>query len=361
MVLRCSLLGHDFGETDVEREREERGSEVVVTVQEYEECSRCGQRNVISENTEVTSLSAGTGADSLSDDHDTQPTEPPIERDAAADSAAAAVDSDAAFIDADDADLASEDAELVDSDSDASAAPNSTAGSEADPADDVAATADATDNDGFDDAADEIELPTDENGDPVTDDGEILEDDDDDSATDRDREHGEWPDSSDVGPPVGADADPTEWPDDGDDGGDGDDGDDGDDGGDGGEILTGTDDAEGVSDAADDEADPIPPDDDAVVLENDAPAGGAGDARSVTAEAPAAEQGDAASESGTGIERADSVATPAESDDAPATTVPTEFYCPRCDYVAAGDRASLRAGDICPDCRKGYISERERQ
>jgi len=78
----------------------------------------------------------------------------------------------------------------------------------------------------------------------------------------RDREHGEWPDSSDVGPPVGADADPTEWPDDGDDGGDGD----GDDGGDGGEILTGTDDAEGVSDAADDEADPIPPDDDAVVL-----------------------------------------------------------------------------------------------
>jgi hypothetical protein len=41
--------------------------------------------------------------------------------------------------------------------------------------------------------------------------------------------------------------------------------------------------------------------------------------------------------------------------------VPTEFYCPRCDYVAAGDRASLRAGDICPDCRKGYISERERQ
>ncbi|PGF16370.1 hypothetical protein CP556_09760 [Natrinema sp. CBA1119] len=350
MVLRCSLLGHDFGETDVEREREERGSEVVVTVQEYEECSRCGQRNVISENTEVTSLSAGTGADSLPDDHDPQPTEPPIERDAAADSAAD-VDSDAAFIDADDADLASEDAELVDSEPDASAAPNSTAGSEADPADDVAAAADAAD-DSSDDPADEIELPTDENGDPVTDDGEILEDDDDDSDTDRDREHGEWPDSSDVGPPVGADADPTEWPDDGDDGD-----------GDGGEILTGADDAEGVSDAADDEADSTPPDDDAVVLENDASAGGAGDARSVTAEAPAAEHGDAdaASESGTGIERADSVATPAESDAAPATTVPTEFYCPRCDYVAAGDRASLRAGDICPDCRKGYISERERQ
>ncbi|MFC6768543.1 DUF7093 family protein, partial [Natrinema soli] len=151
MVLRCSLLGHDFGETDVEREREERGSEVVVTVQEYEECSRCGQRNVISENTEVTSLSAGTGADSLPDDHDPQPTESPIERDAAADSATD-VDSDAAFIDADDA-------EFVGPESDAPTE------SESDPADDTAATADEAD-DSSDDAADEIELPTDENGDP---------------------------------------------------------------------------------------------------------------------------------------------------------------------------------------------------
>jgi len=120
MVLRCSLLGTTSA-TDVEREREELGGEVVVTVQD-EECSRCGQRNVISENTEVTNLSAGTGSRLALRRSRPQPTEPPIERDAAADSAAAAIDSDAAFIDADDADLASEDAELVDSDSDASAA-----------------------------------------------------------------------------------------------------------------------------------------------------------------------------------------------------------------------------------------------
>jgi len=34
MGLRCSLLGHDYGESFVERDREERGNEVVVTERE---------------------------------------------------------------------------------------------------------------------------------------------------------------------------------------------------------------------------------------------------------------------------------------------------------------------------------------
>jgi hypothetical protein len=60
MGLRC-LLGHDYGETRTEREREERGDELVVTVTEVEECSRCGKTRVVSENTEVTSLEHGAG------------------------------------------------------------------------------------------------------------------------------------------------------------------------------------------------------------------------------------------------------------------------------------------------------------
>lgn len=61
MGLRCSLLGHDFGDVEVEREREERGSEVVVTITEFETCSRCGDRNIVTENTEVrTAEPAGT-------------------------------------------------------------------------------------------------------------------------------------------------------------------------------------------------------------------------------------------------------------------------------------------------------------
>ncbi len=346
MVLRCSLLGHDFGDAEVEREREERGSEVVVTVQEFEECSRCGERNVISENTEVTSLAAGTGGDSLPDDHDPEPIEPPLEPDAtdetpsetdaavidtddpAAESDAVCIDADepssgtdAAFIDADDS-APETDAEFIDDD---------TAASAAEPATDQADTMAAAETEPTDD----IDLPTDENGDPVVDDGEILEDDD--PAPDRDREHGEWPDSSDVGPPVGADSTPSAWPDD--------------------------DDADTETDSEDAASDPTPTDDDAVVLDNDVPTDTTNDARSVTAAPPTDTTDDATAtaspESASGIEWADSVPTPTERDSGPTDNVPTEFYCPRCDFVATGDRSSLRAGDICPDCRKGYLSERE--
>jgi len=58
MGVRCSLFGCDYGDSEIEREREERGSEVVMTVREYETCSRCGNTRVISENTGVTSLAA---------------------------------------------------------------------------------------------------------------------------------------------------------------------------------------------------------------------------------------------------------------------------------------------------------------
>lgn len=76
MGLKCSLLGHSFGEATVEREREERGSEVVTIVREREECSRCGEERVVSENKEVTSvvepeevgLDDAPGAGSFNDD-----------------------------------------------------------------------------------------------------------------------------------------------------------------------------------------------------------------------------------------------------------------------------------------------------
>ncbi|WP_336035230.1 DUF7093 family protein [Halobacterium yunchengense] len=62
MGLRCSLLGHDYGDSFVERDREERGDEVVVTERELKECARCGAENVTAENTEVRSLRAGSDA-----------------------------------------------------------------------------------------------------------------------------------------------------------------------------------------------------------------------------------------------------------------------------------------------------------
>lgn len=55
MGLRCSLTGHQFDETEVEREREQRGDEVVVITKEFDVCSRCSTRSLRSENKEVTS------------------------------------------------------------------------------------------------------------------------------------------------------------------------------------------------------------------------------------------------------------------------------------------------------------------
>jgi ribosomal protein S27AE len=56
MGLTCSLLGHAFEADGVEREREQRGDEVVTVVRETETCSRCGAQRVVSETTEVTSV-----------------------------------------------------------------------------------------------------------------------------------------------------------------------------------------------------------------------------------------------------------------------------------------------------------------
>ena len=55
MGLRC-LLGHDFDEPELQREREEEGDEVVTTVREVKTCARCGETQIVSENTEVTTM-----------------------------------------------------------------------------------------------------------------------------------------------------------------------------------------------------------------------------------------------------------------------------------------------------------------
>jgi hypothetical protein len=68
MGFKCSVFGCNWGETDVEREREENGSEAITTIRETETCTRCGEVRVVSENTEVTTLE--TAADIVADDLD---------------------------------------------------------------------------------------------------------------------------------------------------------------------------------------------------------------------------------------------------------------------------------------------------
>lgn len=66
MSLKCSIFGHSYGEAEVVRDREEDGSEVVITIRELETCGRCGAERVVSENKEVTTLE--TPSDIVADD-----------------------------------------------------------------------------------------------------------------------------------------------------------------------------------------------------------------------------------------------------------------------------------------------------
>lgn len=233
MGLRCSLLGHDFGDFQVDHEREEQGDEVVLTVKEYEKCQRCGIRNVISENTEVTHRRSDDSADDTStpdvDSTDTEnepsPTDPPK------------VDAGEAVADT---------------------------------------------------------PPSDEDG------AEILEDDD------VERQSRQWPTSDDVGPPVERDADSQAWP----------------------------------------EHDDTPD-------SNEVGSGGGVDDRKSRASQTSVDDGESEE-----ISRVRSAPTPGEEN--PLAGVPTEFFCPNCSFVAPESRGSLRTGDICPECKKGYLGERRR-
>ncbi|MEY7848921.1 hypothetical protein AB7C87_06905 [Natrarchaeobius sp. A-rgal3] len=317
MVLRCSLLGHAYGEPEVQREREERGSEVVVTVQEFEECARCGERNVISENTEVKSLV--TDSDDRSRPDDSEPESTTQRPDPDAEVAATADEEPDVAETAATPDESDTDAVIVD------AEPTEEEPADADP---VSASSD----DGGAES-DDLDVPTDESGEPITDDGEILDGETDGRPAD-DRERGEWPESDDVGPPVEAD-DSSSWPD------------------------REGDDSPSATDGEDDAIE-----DDAIVLEHDeSTVGTSSGAEAIATEseildAAAGVETDPDTDSGSGIERAEPAPKPGEMPDRRSEDVPTEFYCPRCDYVDTDDRGSLRAGDICPECRKGYLGER---
>jgi hypothetical protein len=66
MSYKCAIFGHKYGDPEVERDREEDGNEVIITVRETETCARCEKTRVISENKEVTTLE--TAADIVADD-----------------------------------------------------------------------------------------------------------------------------------------------------------------------------------------------------------------------------------------------------------------------------------------------------
>jgi hypothetical protein len=303
MSLRCSLLGHNYGETEIEREREEQGSEVVVTVREFEECDRCGKRKVLTENKEVTALESPA---------------PDLE------SAESSELADSAETDADATPNEGDGAEIMTDSVESGQSPDS-----ADPstASDASATETpaGTSSPGVEDDLDEGQSAAD-------DDGVIL--DDDETEERGDRRPGEWPEAEEIHPAETDENSYEEWPEVGqeDEGFDAEPG-----GGDADVEFGGGLTPESAPEVDDEEADEV----EFVNAEGDRLA--------------AREPGGSESELSSGISagaEAPSLSGPADDPD-----VDAEFVCPECDYREGVAGSSLRAGDICPECARGYLAQ----
>jgi hypothetical protein len=56
MGIRCSIFGCEYEDTTIERDEKRHGDEVILTVREYRQCTRCENTELISENTGITTL-----------------------------------------------------------------------------------------------------------------------------------------------------------------------------------------------------------------------------------------------------------------------------------------------------------------
>ncbi len=281
MSLRCSLLGHEYGASEIEREREERGNEVVISVTELERCVRCDRTRTISENTEVTQRSPrsprspppenrGTELESGLEPGPTRESEPE---------------------------------------------PGPGSGGDASPA----ATPDEPGP-----RADRGAPSADADADTGGDDSEILDTDE----GDAERDPRDWPDIGDHG--SNTVDDPGTWP-----------------------SIEAEDEGFDASTPGGEAADvefgggltPRATDRGAEIIEGEADENSA-DADTGTAAATDTE-----------FVRAGWSSAPNRPAD-PGTE--TELYCPNCNIAGLGDRESLRAGDICPECQRGYLAQRAR-
>lgn len=213
MGLKCSVLGHAYGETTVERDREEQGSEVVITIREVEICDRCGTDRVVSENKEVTSIetpddegelgtdeSGVTDADDPSTDDEASATEDAAEQVAAGEELSASEivgdegDEEQSPPEGDEPDTG---AEILDAESEEPVEADEPVDEEladptVDPAVDTddAAVSESNPVDGGDTADDVEEAP---------DDAVIIDEDDEEPVENGERQPGEWPEEPDSG------------------------------------------------------------------------------------------------------------------------------------------------------------------
>ena len=221
MGLKCSVIGHAYGETTVERDREEQGSEVVITIREVETCERCGTERVVSENKEVTAIETPDDVETTEETtaSETEATTPDTESES--DAAEESEPSDEEHDDTEDVPAAGEElsaseivggeetpstpeaepdtgAEIIDAESDEPVSEEAVDEELADPT--VDPEIDEQDGDeqlgGGAPAVDDEEIDAD---DPDADDAMIIDEDDDDPVEQGGRQPGEWPEEPDTG------------------------------------------------------------------------------------------------------------------------------------------------------------------
>jgi len=279
MGLRCSLLGHAYADPEIDRERDDRGDEVVVTVRETKTCERCGAETVVSENTEVRPVEPEPEPEPESD-ADSEPATSPGVDDEFEPPASAAEDDGVILDDEGDAEVEAEEPEREPG--------------EWPEADDTRVEDEAAADAEPEPAAE----PAPEPDDDADEGGQIIDAEEDSGVEVEDASTSDWPTPGPDAEDEGFDADP---------GADGD-----------GDVQMGGLTPQGVADAETD---------------GEAVVGGDG--------------------FGSGIE---STGT-ASADPAEDVDVDAEFVCPACDYVEPVLNSSLREGDICPECQRGYLSE----
>ena len=345
MSLRCSLLGHSYGEAEIEREREEQGSEVVVTVREFEECARCGDQNVLTENKEVTAIeSPAPDLESAEDDPDVGPG-PDATTDAsgtgnASGSTGTSSTGTSGVSDSTGPDVSAEDdgAEIMTDDGGSGGAAGGGASARTGGSTDAARATGGPDStaagsSGVESASASTASDVEAGPSAADDDGVIL-DDEESTAGDDDRQPGEWPEAETTHPAEAEESGHADWPD-------------------VGRADEGFD-AEPSGGSADVEFNGLTPESAGEVDEDEEVEFVNADGDTLDARDTGTSRSDLSSDLSSGISagaEAPNLAGPAGDPD-----VDAEFVCPECDYREPVAGSSLRAGDICPECSRGYLA-----
>jgi hypothetical protein len=328
MSIKCSLLGHSFGETTVERERSEEGTEVVITITEMETCSRCGETRVVSENKEVTTLETPAVDESPADATD--------DADRSDETVESTGGTDAVILDDDGGREASAQAEAR--------------GAETTIPDAESDGSDVTDTDG----EDAVIIGEDEDEEGAAEEStDGTADADTDADADDDRDLGEWPDESTDPAERAKVSDEVEILDDGPDTSetatDSD-----------GPVESGPGSASAVSGGAPDQSTETgASDDEAADADSGRSEGAWPEEESPTVgndamdEWPDETKRDEPADSG--------ISGPSlDGEGGPSVSVPEGmFKCSECGFTTEADSSSLRAGDFCPECHRGTLLQPE--